>query len=304
MAGLAVGLAVGIPSAVIIIFVAIFWLRNNRKQRREDEIQDEIDMDLRGNESFDHFESELHKPYRNQVPEPIQDPPTPSSTDNNHTANTHASEKQYISSNGSSTSTNTIEPKKALNLPQAPIHQFAIARNPKPSSSYDFYDSFIPVLPSNGASSSAHDVAPLPPPPVVQDVASTHASSSESVVVMPQDKSLDNLAKQLTAPTFFEKLPSRAAPVVLKNRGNNSYLSTANNSSSDLIANRLVNETSAINEHFIYEANGVEVKPKQVGAVDIDNSFDREAGIVANDLSPFHDDREGSDISAPGVIFR
>lgn len=309
MTALTVGLAVGVPSAIIITFVALLWLRNQQKQNREADTHDDIDMDLRGNESFDHFENELLKPYGNIASEATHpDPPTPSSINNSHTTNTNTnSEKPNVSSNGSSASTNTIEHKKqGQNLPQT--HLFTQARNPKPSSAYDFYDSFIPVLPTNGTS-SAHDVSQLAPPPILHDTASTTASSNNSIAPSPQDKSLDSLAKQLTAPTFFEKLPSRAAPVVLKNRGNPSYASTTNNSSSDLVANKMVNDTSAINEHFFYEASGVDTKPRkrleEVSTVDIDNSFDPESDIVRNDLSPFNDDRRNSsDGSVPGVIFR
>lgn len=61
--GLAVGLAVGIPSFIILVVVGIFWYRNQQKQKHEDMNDNEIDIGLRDDHSFNQFQEELHKQY-------------------------------------------------------------------------------------------------------------------------------------------------------------------------------------------------------------------------------------------------
>ncbi|ODV79010.1 uncharacterized protein CANTADRAFT_90120 [Suhomyces tanzawaensis NRRL Y-17324] len=308
---LAVGLAVGVPSFLILTFVLILWLRNQRKQRREDQRENEYDLGIRDDELFGRFQEELHRPYQKEEPQP--DPNKSSST----AQGTESAEKPYISSNGSSTSTTTIEHhNQSLINPPKSSH----TRSPtKSGSAYDFYDSFIPVLhPGSTNQNSSSTLQELAPP--VHDAESTNASSNNVSILgsaLPREKSLDNLAKQLTAPAFFEKLPSRAATVSLKHRGPGSQVMTANNSSSDLVG-LTINEHNTINDNFVYEAPKVDTKADNAakansstpGALSkvlggqIDNSFDKDAGMTNN--SPFKDSHTSdiSEESEPGVVFQ
>lgn len=230
---LAVGLGVGIPSAVIILFCLIMWYRNERKQSREDRMESEIDLGLRDDQLFNQFEEELHnkRGQRNKS----------SLTQEEAGAEVNA-EKTYQTSlsNGSSSTTNFLDRK-------------VIATHQKTPSSYDFYESVIPILPpsayhnaSTQSPASSNNNVPttnkvangstISPPQIPND---NFASSNESIVASPTtasngpDKSLDTLAKQLTGPSYFEKLPSRAATVSLKQRNQ----VTSNNSSSDILTN-------------------------------------------------------------------
>ncbi|CAD1811707.1 hypothetical protein FOB58_003799 [Candida parapsilosis] len=60
--GLAVGLAVGVPSFIILSIVFGFWYRNQRKLRKED-LDDYIDKEIQNDDSsFQQFQEQLHKP--------------------------------------------------------------------------------------------------------------------------------------------------------------------------------------------------------------------------------------------------
>lgn len=60
--GLAVGLAVGVPSFIILLIVFGFWYRNQRKLRKED-LDDYIDKEIQNDDSsFQQFQEQLHKP--------------------------------------------------------------------------------------------------------------------------------------------------------------------------------------------------------------------------------------------------
>lgn len=230
---LAVGLGVGIPSAIIIGFCILMWYRNERKQSREDRMDNEIDLGLRDDQLFNQFEEELHKKRgaRNK-----------SSLTQEETEVDGNAEKTYQTSlsNGSSSTTNFLDRR-------------AIAGHQKTPSSYDFYESVIPILPPNGynnvsaqspassnnnvqSTSKFNNGSIVSPPHILND---NFASSNESIIASPTtasngpDRSLDTLAKQLTGPSYFEKLPSRAATVSLKQRNQ----ITSNNSSSDILTN-------------------------------------------------------------------
>lgn len=196
-------------------------------------MENEIDLGLRDDQLFNQFEEELHKKRgeRNK------------SSLTQEEAGTEANaEKTYQTSlsNGSSSTTNFLDRK-------------VIATHQKTPSSYDFYESVIPILPPNAyynastqSPASSNNNVPttnkvangstISPPRIPSD---NFACSNESIVASPTivsngpDKSLDTLAKQLTGPSYFEKLPSRAATVSLKQR--NQIMS--NNSSSDILTN-------------------------------------------------------------------
>lgn len=59
--GLAVGLAVGVPSFIILLIVFIFWYKNQRQLRKED-LDDYIDKEIQNDDSsFQQFQEQLHK---------------------------------------------------------------------------------------------------------------------------------------------------------------------------------------------------------------------------------------------------
>lgn len=232
--GLAVGLGVGVPSALIIAFCIFMWYRNQRKQLKEDKIDNEIDLGLGDDQLFNQFEEELHKKHeaRNK----------PSLTPGEVTEADGNAEKTYQTSlsNGSSSTANFLDKR-------------GIATHQKTPSSYDFYESVIPILPPNAYShastnspaSSNNNIqstnktsngSVISPPHIPNE---NFASSNESILGSPTtasngpEKSLDTLAKQLTGRSYFEKLPSRAATVSLKHRNH----IASNNSSSDILSN-------------------------------------------------------------------
>ncbi|KAK6459388.1 uncharacterized protein RJT20DRAFT_4958 [Scheffersomyces xylosifermentans] len=272
--GLTVGLAVGVPSFVIITVVLLFWLRNQRKQNKEDSLDNEIDMDLRDDQPFNQFQEELHRPY-NKVKDDVNTYNDPSKSSSTTHGVEYVTEKPYVSSNGSSSSSNTIDHSTNTfqTPPRAPAGARVTPNHYKTASAYDFYETFIPILPQshtgspninssgNTVSHSHSNSLSFPDgfsqPPALGELASTNNSSNTSLA---DKNSLDNLAKQLAGPTFFEKLPSRAAVVSLKPRYNN--VAAHNNSSSDLVHNTLVGET-ALNDNFIYEANTVDVQKEK-----------------------------------------
>lgn len=233
---LAVGLGVGIPTAVIIGFCIMMWYRNERKQSKQDKIDNEFDLGLRDDQLFNQFEEELHKEHGHRNKSSL--------TQEECTDGDRQVEKTYQTSlsNGSSSTTNFLDKKGT--------HQ-------KTPSSYDFYESVIPILPPSGfGHASTHSPASsnnnvsnsrintgsvVSPPHMPHDNFAN--DSNESIVGSPTatnhgpNKSLDTLAKQLTGPAYFEKLPSRAATVSLKQRNQ----TPSNNSSSDVLANTLKN---------------------------------------------------------------
>lgn len=249
--GLAVGLAIGIPCALIIPGCSYVWYRNQQKQKKEDNLENGVDMDLRDNQSFNQFEEELHKPYN--------DPNKSSTTQSAESSNLDkTTEKQtYISTNNSTSTTNitditsTTAPHTTstdINPPHTPL------RNPhshqKVASSYDFYETFIPILPGDEQNQTTSDLSqPLAFGPTQR---ANNLSSSSSIInanLSPNSKSLDNLAKQLNGPLFFEKLPSRAGTT---QRPAIHSSAIPNNSSSELLKNQLLVH-DAINDHYVYE---------------------------------------------------
>lgn len=269
--GLAVGLAVGIPTFLVVVIVGVFWIRNHRKQRQEDLIEDDIDIGLKDDQSFQQFEQELHKPIH-----PVND------------------------SNGSSTLTDNSHQQPHNNNPKFNNNQ----------KTYDFYNTFIPVLNdtskndesfhdsgfelsqasllinnnhntfnnNNNNNDTSHNGSILLPP-------SIHLNQS------PSAKSLDSLAKNLSTPQFFEKLPSKTQPLQIRSIKNSNHNILSNNSSSDVLQNDLFGDQIRLNESYAYTANAVEIKlntsPKK--SVDLKSTNDiqsKSLNIVDN--NPHH----------------
>lgn len=252
--GLAVGLAIGIPCAIIFVGAYILLMRNKRRNKREDSQGDDLDVELQENNSFNEFQEALHKQYdsRKLPQEPDVD------------ASPSHSEKHPLSAEvasmlrGLGLSQTASDRRKTQLVTPAPL---VLNQHQKTPLSYDFYDSFIPIIPDannttpTGRSSSpfiAHDLAQ--PPAINGDRNSVHSSSNTSLVGSNVDslsRSLDNLAKQLHSPQLFEKLPLRAATMHLKQRPGSHVI--AHNLSSDIIHNTLFDRV-AINDDYVYES--------------------------------------------------
>ncbi|KAK6199426.1 uncharacterized protein RJT21DRAFT_46665 [Scheffersomyces amazonensis] len=328
---LAVGLAVGIPSFLIITVTLLLWYRNQQKQLREDNLNKEIDVELRDDQSFNAFQEELHRKKQFLNAPIIQQPPYDDDSNPNKSystttqAESSSNEKNFnggsssISSNSDNTNINPnsnsnnnivqsspLHPQhQNLHLPPQPSHlrpQTPNKIHQKSPSAYDFYETFIPVLPSSNQSSTSQtdinniinnnntnansnvnananaNLQPYNQPPSIRQSAyldQQSANSSNTSLFQPSphhlDKqqaqssppTLDQFAKQLNSPSFFEKLPSRAAPPQMSLQ--RQLQASTNNSSSELLVNRLVgDEAAAINDHYVYEPPSAEVLAQEL----------------------------------------
>lgn len=251
--GLAVGLAIGIPCLIIIVGGYILLMRNRRRNKREDSKEDELDVELDDNNSFNEFHEELHKQYHKKSPQEPDLDATPA-----HSEKHPLSAEVASMLRGSGLSQTMLDRRKTQLVTPAPL---MLNQHQKTPLSYDFYDSFIPIMPDanattpTGRTSSpfiAHDLAQ--PPAINGDKASVHSSSNTSLANSNLDtlsRSLDNLAKQLHSPQLFEKLPLRAATMHLKQRPGSHII--AHNLSSDVIHNTLFDRL-AINDDYVYES--------------------------------------------------
>ncbi|KAK6463605.1 hypothetical protein DFJ63DRAFT_312912 [Scheffersomyces coipomensis] len=331
---LAVGLAVGIPSFLIITITLFLWYRNQQKQNREDNLNKEIDLELRDDQSFNQFQEELHRKKQFLKP-PIGGNGSEGDLDNDQNKSYSTTTQIESSSNNeklfngsssiSSTSDNTNVnhtnqssstpppplpnvPSSQQILPNTPPSFYQPPQRPqtpskihqKSPSAYDFYETFIPVLPSSqhhsssqtdiinainhtNNNSSAFPNHPNTPPSFHRptsirhsssqlDQQSANSSSNASFIQsqgqqqqqqqqQPPASTLESFAKQLNSPTFFEKLPSRAAPPQLSLQ--KQLQKSNNNSSSDLLVNKLVgDEAAAINDHYTFEPESTYPSPQ------------------------------------------
>ncbi|KAL7662529.1 Suppressor of lethality of KEX2 GAS1 double null mutant protein 1 [[Candida] zeylanoides] len=214
-----VGLSVGIPAAVIIGVCVFIWWFNQRKQRKEDLLHDEIDLELKDDGSFVDMHDAILRTRGAGGNAAAAGSGSLGAADAAPDKESH----QYNESSHSSSS--VTDPS----TPRQPPRSHAPHRTP---SSYDFYESVIPVLPagaggpsgpagpaggaagaagaSAGAGVGSTGTLAQPPPLHPQGYSTpSKSNSSASIVNPPSSKSLDSLAKQLTQPAFFEKLPSR-----------------------------------------------------------------------------------------------
>lgn len=245
--GLAVGLAIGIPSFIVLVGAYILWLRNRKRNRREDLLENDLDVELRDNNLFKEFQEALHRPYAGK---PDADAPEP--------------EKNLASLLLLPGHTQLVTPAPLVHHAKSPL-------------AYDFYDTFIPILPDgntpgNGSSGSIARDRPasitnsprdrsvkergsgatftlLAPPPIA-DRPSINSSSTSVGDALALARSLDTLAKQLQSPQFFEKLPLRAGTVQTRPRAGPTNLS------SDLLHN-VVYDRQGINDDYVYEVRAL-----------------------------------------------
>lgn len=318
--GLAVGLGIGVPAAIILTVCFVIWTRNQRKQLKEDSLENGVDLDLRDNQSFNSFHEELHKPYNNskilnksnksneinEINEmEIENENETDLNDKNiekqpylisNTSSSTTNVTDITNSNSNSTNTNTNRNRNqySQHSQHAPKNN---ANHEKTLSSYDFYETFIPILPhensyssnntniNNHTTSNNNDLSQ--PPPLLKNNTGTLSDindngSTTTSIDLPNNtsptnntttpnnnipnpniesnhqytKSLENLAKQLAGPSFFEKLPSKAQPprsIIGSGSGSGAMGNMTNNSSGDLIKNKLIDNIN-INDNFIFEA--------------------------------------------------
>ncbi|KAI5955081.1 SKG1 [Candida jiufengensis] len=183
--GLAVGLAVGIPSFLIIIVVGIFWYKNQRKLQKEDIDDEFIEKELQNDESsFKQFHEQLHRKYDNQQLDSKNNKNGDEIIykENVITDSSNGSSESDFPSNTSSSTTNNQQQHpygQHLKLPQYPSTQYSqtisniqptynnnnnnnnsqqpYSQPPPPQqqqSSYDFYDTFIPTFANNNLPNS------------------------------------------------------------------------------------------------------------------------------------------------------
>lgn len=198
-----VGLSVGIPAAVIIGVCVFIWWFNQRKQRKEDLLHDEIDLELKDDGLFVDMHDAILRTRGAGGNAAAAGSGSLGAADAAPDKESH----QYNElSHSSSSVTDPLTPRQ-------PPRLHAPHRTP---SLYDFYESVIPVLPAGAAGASAgagvgSTGTLAQPPPLHPQGYSTPSKSnlSASIVNPPSLKLLDSLAKQLTQPAFFEKLPSR-----------------------------------------------------------------------------------------------
>lgn len=217
-----VGLSVGIPAAVIIGVCVFIWWFNQRKQRKEDLLHDEIDLELKDDGLFVDMHDAILRTRGAGGGAAAAGSGSLGAADAAPDKESH----QYNElSHSSSSVTDPLTPRQ-------PPRLHAPHRTP---SLYDFYESVIPVLPagsggpsgpagaaggaagavgaagaSAGAGAGSTGTLAQPPPLHPQGYSTPSKSNlSASIVKAPSLKLLDSLAKQLTQPAFFEKLPSR-----------------------------------------------------------------------------------------------
>lgn len=289
---LAVGLAVGIPSFLVLLGVCLFYLRNRRRQRQEDLREQQIDLELQDNQSFSQFHEELHKPVYKGGVKPVNDFKESTSSLNNYSGSGSPSESgvskdqkntpTFTGNTPTFTGSETMDDIEDLSqLPRKPMHS-------KSNSAYDFYESFIPILPEGQENSES--VAP--PTPKFKNVLHRNNDSDERIIPNSSTSSIDknsyNLAKQLHNQNFFEKLPSRAGTIKPPAFTGNSH----SNSSLDLV-NKLVEQNDAINDSYVYSSHLVAGNKqttddgklsKVLGSQGFENSFENEENDATGDV--------------------
>lgn len=241
--GLTVGLAIGIPSFLIIVGVFLFWFRNHRKQKKED-TANSLDLELNDNQSFTEFGEQLHKAKLDDIE--IKDQEVNGTTGSEVSGDTGASasasggECEKITASVPQTPTRTpnipgpVTPgtpgtpghvTPLLGTPGTPNTSRFANRHSKSNSAYEFYQTFIPVLPGE-----------------IQQSQNSSISSIHHLKENDEEKgSLDNLAKQLNSQEFFGKIPPVTASIYSKNKS-----SLAHNSNDGLMQD-------AINDNYVYE---------------------------------------------------
>lgn len=290
MPGLTVGLAVGIPSFVVLCILAVLQVRHKRRERRESGGgDDEIDIGLRDDTSFNKFEDELQRTHATDqiLPHRKRSSLAP------RTCNDKADTTQYSSLlspsepadaaphkewNGSSTpshstalltSSSTRPAQPVVSTPPPPQHHYhrlnpslAGAHNAPspPASAHSAHNNRRPQ--SRLAYDFYDTMFPVIPNEDLQSLAPPHFPAGRDSVdlrSLHENNSLESLAKKLATPGIFDKVPACVA-----NASNTAVqllaLQTLNNSQTNIL--QLVGESSThINELYVFES-----KAEQHGA--------------------------------------
>lgn len=297
-----VGLSVGIPSALILGTCLLLWLRNQRKQEKEDLLDRDIDLELKDDVSYTNMQDVILQPKGGAIGAPLgpsidSKSPAPPSFQG-------SPDKQYVDSSHSSSSMTEQPSTPRHHLSREPITSVPGPLHHRTPSSYDFYDSVIPVLPTPPMApdhqqltvppspSGAGSITPLAPPPALGDNHTQSSPSKTNSVASlnnitnydSSSRSLDNLAKQLTQPTFFEKLPSRAgAPGTVRRRDEGPRVNNNNTTNPHTGPNSL--HTSLDQSRDDLGSGSVHIGKVLAGK--FDNSFSGKPG------SPFTDEEQG-----------
>lgn len=222
---MAVGLAIGIPSFLVLVFAALFWYRNHLKQNREDKKASAIDLELQDNESFVQFEQELHRPGKPAGPDHFDNDGAASGSgsgsscvggkddkglDGQHIDKDHEFTKEKVHSSSNSNTNSNIE---------STDFDMNMKRHSKNNSAYDFYETFIPILPNRESSYSLTN----------STVQNPH-SQSQSDTQVARDGSSSNVPSQPTTPIRFGRSNHKssdsldfAKPTIPGSPGSKSY---------------------------------------------------------------------------------
>ncbi|EGV63888.1 suppressor of lethality of KEX2 GAS1 double null mutant protein 1 [Yamadazyma tenuis] len=281
---LAVGLAVGIPSFLILSLVLLLWIRNRRRQKVEDLNEQSIDLELQDNQSFNEFHEELHKPSQypsvaNGNQKTGEEVKVSDTSLNNFTNSGPPSDDMSGSSNGQKTGTTpTFSGSDHLDAVEEKFLDLGsgFPGHSKSNSAYDFYESFIPILPEDNVGSAPQHTNISPPTPKFKNV--LHRSNDSMDKIIPNtnsstssiDRASYNLAKQLNNQNFFEKLPSRAGTIRPPTYPSNLNSNSHSNSSSDLVNKLIIHD--GINDSYVYNGH------KHVAGNNGENSADQSDG--------------------------
>lgn len=285
--GLAVGLSIGVPSALILTAILYIWWRYQHKRRKEADVETDLDIELRDDMLMRQFREEITKTYHRGHPQTDKTKAYETgseSTGGSFNDSAHAKSKVLESPALSSDTTQQNHPNSDSNsntnlIPNPPrLHK-------KTPSSYDIYDSMIPVLKEEQPSSQTHstnggltgsnnNLGIFSTPGKIynhnnssqqqslNDGASSHLTMPLTALpgLQNPDKLLDSLAKQLHNPKLFEKLPSNLKFPNFAGAGSpgarmsGHLIASNNNSSLDLLNNVLIGDDTNLNDNYIYES--------------------------------------------------
>lgn len=267
--GLAVGLAVGLPCFIVFVGVFFFYRRNRRMQRKEDLDGNDFDVEMGENGLFKEFGEALHRPVLN-TPHKIPNENKTPVNGRPQTADTTvvkalSSTESVLNSNSSKTqsvdrrphySVKNYSPEKPNSSSGRPGSAFTQGRT---NSAYDIYDSVIPIMESEPLQEPLLGQPPALSGNSHSERHSLHSSRGSLIGGDSLTRSLDNLAKQLQNPLFFDKTPSRANTTLTKppqylNPRIPPQKSSAGSSMVDLSAHF---EQGGVNDHFVNERSAL-----------------------------------------------
>lgn len=229
--GLSVGLAVGVPLFLVLVALAFFWTRNNRRQNKEFIDDDDVDLDLK--------DDALYTQFHHQLVKPMQPEEAPLDSQRLLTLTELVQKPQKLTYEFYETFIPVMQSDVLTAL--------LIAPPPPPRALGDGADPGLLAL----------DVLVVPPSVLVpSSLAPPLAPPSAVLALPPSHLSLDKLAKDLSLLEFFEKLPLKAlAPALPMNPWRQPPGFRASPSPLTDVLNTIVGEgATGLNENFVYEA--------------------------------------------------